>query len=143
MSLAIEPVSGCRLVQLEVKGDDRGSLIALESIAGIPFAIERVYYVFGTKRGVSRGFHAHLKLSQWAVCVSGRCTMLLDDGTTRAEVELDRQDLALQVGPMVWHEMHAFSPDCVLLVLADAPYDESDYIRDHAAFVRLVKAQSA
>lgn len=143
MSVAIVPVSGCRLVDLEVKGDDRGSLIALESIAGIPFAIERVYYVFATKLGVSRGFHAHLKLRQWAICVSGGCTMLLDDGTTRTEVNLGRPDRALEIGPMVWHEMHAFSPDCVLLVLADAPYDESEYIRNYDAFQSAVKAQRA
>jgi dTDP-4-dehydrorhamnose 3,5-epimerase len=38
---------------------------------------------------------------------------------------------------MVWHEMHDFSPDCVLLVLADAHYDEADYIRDYTSFMEL------
>jgi hypothetical protein len=42
---------------------------------------------------------------------------------------------------MCWREMRNFSPDCVLLVLASDHYDESDYIRDHDAF--LAAARSA
>ena len=43
---------------------------------------------------------------------------------------------------MVWHEMQEFSPDCVLLVLADAFYDEADYVRDHARFTELLGERS-
>jgi hypothetical protein len=32
--------------------------------------------------------------------------------------------------------MHDFSPDCALMVLASAEYDEADYIRDRAQFIR-------
>ena len=39
---------------------------------------------------------------------------------------------------MVWHEMHGFSDDCVLLVLASEHYDESDYIRDYQDFLNKV-----
>ena len=35
--------------------------------------------------------------------------------------------------------MAEFSQDCVLLVLADAPYDEADYIRNREDFDRLFK----
>jgi hypothetical protein len=38
------------------------------------------------------------------------------------------------MGPRIWHEMREFSSDCVILVLASAPYDESDYLRDYAHF---------
>jgi hypothetical protein len=31
-------------------------------------------------------------------------------------------------------EMHDFSPDCVLLVLASEHYDEADYIRNYEDF---------
>src|SRR4051812_8026629 len=84
--------ANCRLVELEVRGDERGSLIALEAATGVPFAIERVYYIFGTRAGVVRGLHAHHALTQWAVCLAGACTMLLDDGRQRSEVRLDRPD---------------------------------------------------
>ena len=120
-------------------GDDRGSLVALEGGKTVPFVIQRVYYLFGTQLGVSRGFHAHHKLQQVAVCVTGRCRMLLDDGQKREEVWLDSSTKGISLPPMVWHEMHEFSPDCVMLVLASEHYDEKDYIRNYEDFLRLVK----
>ena len=130
---------GCALVDLPVKGDARGSLIALERGGDVPFDIARVYYVYATEPNVDRGFHAHRQLRQFAVAVSGGCTMVLDDGQARAEVRLDRPSLGLTIGPMVWHEMRAFTPGCVLLVLADAIYDEADYIRDYSRFLGMVR----
>jgi dTDP-4-dehydrorhamnose 3,5-epimerase len=128
---------GCRLVPLAVRGDERGSLIALEQSTGVPFPIARVYFIYDTKEGVSRGFHAHRALRQLAVCVAGSCTMVLDDGRDRFEVRLDSPERGIEIGPMIWREMHDFSPDCVVAVLADAPYDEADYIRDYSAFAEL------
>lgn len=72
-----------------------------------------------------------------AVCVAGACSFLMDDGKGRADLRLDAPDRALMIEPGVWHEMYDFTPDCVLLVLADAPYDESDYIRSREEFDRL------
>ena len=130
--------SGCRLIPLAVNGDDRGRLVAIEGGSDLPFAIARVYYVYATTPGTVRGHHAHRALDQLAVAVAGSCTMLLDDGSQRVEVRLDDPAIGLTLPPMVWHEMSDFSPDCVLMVLASAAYDESDYIRDYAEFRGLV-----
>ena len=126
------------LVEFPILGDERGSLIALEASKNIPFAIKRVYYIFGTKQDVARGFHAHKKLEQIAVCVSGRCRMVLDNGLTRESVWLDSPSKAIYIGSMLWHEMHDFSADCVLLVLASEYYDESDYIRNYEDFLECI-----
>lgn len=64
--------------------------------------------------------------------------MTVDDGRTRASVKLDRPDVALTIPHLVWREMRDFSPDCVLLVLADSLYDEADYIRDYQEFLKAV-----
>ena len=61
--------------------------------------------------------------------------MLLDDGTSKAEVWLDAPSKGLLIEPGVWREMHDFSDDCVLLVLADARYDEAEYIRSYETFL--------
>ena len=126
---------GCRIVPLTVRGDDRGSLVAIEGGRDLPFAIARVYYVFGTTVGVDRGCHAHHHLRQLAIAVAGGCTMLLDDGVQRVRVRLDDAAKGLTMGPLIWREMTDFSPDCVLMVLADAVYDEADYIRDYDEFL--------
>ena len=132
-------LEACELVSLAVRGDHRGSLIALEGRSThFPLDIARVYYVFATAPGIERGFHAHHALTQLAIAVSGSCTMHFDDGREKRAVRLDRPDVAVTIPPMVWHEMHDFSDDCVLLVLTDAKYDEADYIRDYDKFARLV-----
>jgi len=119
-------------------GDERGSLVALEAEKSVPFMIKRVYYIFGTKAGVSRGFHAHRKLQQVAICITGSCRMILDDGQQRNEVLLNSPNKGLVIGDLVWREMHDFSEDCVLLVLASEHYDESDYIRNYNDFINQV-----
>lgn len=121
-------------------GDDRGSLVALEANASIPFDIQRVYYLFGTKQDVTRGLHAHLALKQVMLCVTGSCKILLDDGVVKESVTLDSPTKGLLVESLVWREMSHFSPDCVLLVIASEHYDESDYIRDYVKFKRVVKS---
>ena len=125
---------GCRLIPLSVRGDERGRLVAIEAASDVSFAIARVYYVYATTPGTTRGLHAHRALNQLAVAVAGSCTMLLDDGAQRVSVRLDDPAVGLTLPPMVWHEMSDFSADCVLMVLADAAYDEADYIRDYAEF---------
>ena len=124
-----------KLVDLPSFGDERGGLIAIESDQSIPFQIKRLYYIFGTQSEVSRGFHAHYNLKQIAVCVKGSCRMILDDGQHREEVWLDTPNKGLLIGDLVWREMHDFSDDCVLLVLASEHYDEADYIRDYDEFI--------
>ena len=61
--------------------------------------------------------------------------MLMDNGIDKQVVCLDQAAKGLKIPPMVWHEMHDFSKDCVLLVLASEYYDESDYIRDYEQFL--------
>ncbi len=120
-------------------GDDRGSLVSLETNKTVPFDIKRVYYIFGTKPEVSRGFHAHRSLQQVAVCVTGKCRMVIDNGIQREEVWLDSPTRGVLIGDLVWREMHDFSSDCVLLVLASEHYDENDYIRDYKTFLKVTE----
>ena len=123
------------LIEFNQLGDDRGGLISLEQNQNIPFDIKRVYYIFDTKEGVARGFHAHKKLQQVAICVKGSCLFLMDDGHSKAEVILDKSNQGILIDVMKWHEMRDFSNDCVLLVLASDYYDEADYIRNYNDFL--------
>lgn len=131
------PVEWHRLV---VRGDARGTLIPVELGRDVPFPTARVYFISGTMAGVRRGFHAHRALTQLAVCITGSCRFLLDDGASKVEVALDAPGCGVLVRPMIWHEMYDFSTDCVLAVFADGPYDESDYVRDYAEFASLAGA---
>lgn len=125
--------------ELKTNGDERGSLIAIESGHNVPFDIKRCYYIFGTAPGVRRGFHAHRTLNQILICTSGSCRIFLDDGKDTKDVLLDSPIRALHISGLIWREMHDFSKDCVLLVLADQYYSEDDYIRSYHDFLRLSK----
>lgn len=127
------------LIEFKTLGDDRGSLISLEQNKNIPFEIKRIYYIFGTKENVSRGFHAHKNLQQVAVCLSGSCRFVLDNGEKREDIILNSPDKGLYISNYMWREMHDFSPDCVLIVLASDFYLESDYIRNYDDFMMACK----
>ena len=129
-----------KLIEFPPLGDDRGSLVALEANKTVPFDVKGVYYIFGTKPGVARGFHAHKELKQVAVCVTGSCCMLLDNGRHKEKILLDSPTKGLVIEDLVWREMHDFTPDCVLLVLASEHYDEADYIRNYDDFLKAVGA---
>ncbi|EHC06315.1 WxcM-like domain-containing protein [Shewanella baltica OS625] len=134
----MDNMSLINIINFPVLGDGRGTLVALEANRQIPFEIKRVYYIYGTAQGVARGFHAHKALKQVAICLKGSCRFVMDDGKDKQEVILAKPDKGLLIDAMQWHEMYDFSNDCVLMVLADQVYDESDYIREYSKFIEAV-----
>ncbi|WP_151763118.1 WxcM-like domain-containing protein [Acinetobacter nosocomialis] len=126
-----------KLVDLPNFGDERGGLVAIESNQSIPFEVKRLYYIFNTN-DQPRGFHAHIDLKQVAICLKGSCKFILDNGLVKEEVVLDNPSQGLIIQGLIWREMHDFSEDCVLLVLASDYYDESDYIRNYDDFLKVV-----
>lgn len=130
-----------RLVNFQQHGDKRGMLVALESNKEIPFAIKRVYYLYDTKIGVHRGFHAHKSLEQILICISGECCIHLDDGKETQEVILNKPYEGLYIANDIWREMYNFSSNAVLLVLASELYNEADYIRDYKEFLQSVNQE--
>lgn len=128
-----------KILKFKIMGDNRGCLISLEELKNIPFEIKRVYYIFGTKTNTTRGKHAHPNLQQVAICVSGSCKFLLDDGTTKKSIKLGSPDTGLYIGKNIWREMYDFSDDCVLMVIADQYYDENEYIRQYDQFLEMKK----
>ena len=125
------------LVELNVKGDHRGQLVALEEQLDVPFNIKRIFYIFGTQQDIARGNHSHYKTEQFLICVKGCCSVTLDNSSETKTYVLDSPNKALFQDALLWGSMHSFSADCVLLVLANMFYDESDYIRNYDEFVAL------
>jgi dTDP-4-dehydrorhamnose 3,5-epimerase-like enzyme len=82
-----------------------------------------------------RGEHAHKQCHQFLICVNGSCSVVVDDGTKRQEILLDRPGLGLYIPPMIWATQYKHSPDAVLLVFASEIYDPEDYIRDYQEFL--------
>lgn len=128
-----------KFLKFETHQDERGSLIALESNKNIPFDIKRVYYIFKNGSDVTRGQHAHKKLKQVYIVVSGSCKVSLDDGNKKEIITLDNPDIGMVFDRIIWRELFDFSQDCVLMVLADDFYDEEDCIRNYEEFLKYKK----
>ena len=64
-------VANVSMITFNVLGDTRGSLVALEEGCNLLFDVKRVYYIYGTQANIARGFHAHKKLKQMLISVSG------------------------------------------------------------------------
>ena len=124
------------LLNFNVHGDYNGQLVSLEENGNIPFTIKRVYYIWGNAQNIIRGKHAHKKLEQVIVCVSGCCDFILDNGITRETVHLNSPAQGLYIKHNIWREFTNFSKDCVVMVLASEHYDEADYIRDYNDFLK-------
>lgn len=124
-------------------GDERGQLVALEEFNDIPFEIKRVYYMYDTKEGVRRGFHAHKSLEQILICIHGSCKILMDNGTEKKIVSLEKPYEGLYISNAIWREMYDFSPDAVLMVLASDVYREEDYIRDYDEFLKFIREDNS
>jgi dTDP-4-dehydrorhamnose 3,5-epimerase-like enzyme len=131
-------VQACKLIDLPKISDPRGNLTFVETDRHIPFAFKRVYYLYDVPGGAERGGHAHRKLHEFVVAMSGSFDVVLNDGKDRKVFHLNRSYYGLYISPMVWRELENFSSGSVCLVLASDYYNESDYHRDYDEFLKAV-----
>ena len=118
--------------------DHRGELVISEFDRQFDFLIKRHYVLKGCSAEHSRGGHAHIDLWQYFVCLVGSVEIVLFDGHVEHQHKLSSASQGLLVGPMIWRDLHNFSDDAVVSVLASETYSERDYIRDKAQFEILV-----
>lgn len=131
--MSAAPTRQARLVELPQFTDPRGAIVVAQHGQGLPFVVRRARWIHSVVQGATRGGHAHRATEQLFVAVAGRASALVYDGETQRQLPLERPDVALYVSPMVWVELHDFTPGTVVLLLSSTEYDEGDYIRDRAA----------
>lgn len=134
-------IGGVRLFDLSLVVDLRGSLTFAEYDRSLPFIPKRYFLVLDVPSKEVRGEHAHYQCHQFLVCIKGSCSVVVDDGSNRAEILLNRPNLGLHVPPMVWATEYKYSQDAVLLVLASDIYKAEDYIRDYDLFLKEVEGK--
>lgn len=117
------------LIEIPKIHDTRGNLSVIEGET-VPFDIKRVYYLYDVPSGAERGGHAHKKLKQFLIALSGSFDIVLKDGTNEKVVTLNKPNLGLLIVPGIWREIKNFSSGSVCLVVASNVFNEEDYIRD-------------
>jgi hypothetical protein len=134
-------ITECKTVDLPKITDPRGNLTFIEGKRHLPFEIKRVYYKYDVPGGSDRGAHAHKRLHQLIIAMSGSFDVVLDDGFDEKRFHLNRSYFGLYVCPMMWRELDNFSSGSVCLVLASELFDPDDYYRDYELFLKDASAK--
>ena len=128
------------MLSFKQNGDEKGHLVVVEGNKDIPFAIKRVFYIYGSDRGVVRGQHANRETEFVLINVAGKSKVRVCDGRGNEEIyHLDYPHTGIYLPTMVWKDMYDFSEDSVLLVLASEHYNPGEYIRDYEEFCKEMK----
>ena len=128
-----------KLLKFKDLGDERGKLVVVEGGMDIPFDIKRVFYIYGSDSTVVRGCHANIDSEFVLINVAGKSKVKITDGKNVDIVSLDKPMDGLYLPKMIWKEMYEFSPDSVLLVLANTHYNGKEYIRDYNEYLKLME----
>jgi hypothetical protein len=134
-------VFDCSLCELNKMHDVEGNLTYMYQNVHVPFPINRVFYSYDIPGGEDRGAHAHKYCHQFIIAASGAFEVVLDDGTNKRTVTLNRPFWGLHVPPGIWASEQGFSSGSICLVLASHGYDEEDYIRNYADYIEYIKKQ--
>jgi dTDP-4-dehydrorhamnose 3,5-epimerase-like enzyme len=131
------PISQVETIQLPKILDERGNLSFFENNNQIPFQIARAYWIYDVPGGEVRGGHAYKTLREFIVALSGSFDVVLNDGKEEKRISLNRSYKGLYVPNMIWRQLENFSTNALVLIVADQPYNENDYIRDFDEFKNL------
>ena len=126
------------LIDIPKVHDERGSLAVVEKDI-IPFAIERVYYLYDVPSDSFRGGHAHKVQQSVIISLSGSFEVIVDDGKNKKRIMLNKPNQGLFIPTHIWREIDNFSSGAVCLVLASTTFDENEYIRNYEKFLLSVR----
>lgn len=128
----------CSVIELPTVKNRAGNISIFENNRNVPFKTKRVFFLYDIPAGEERGAHAHKECHQFLIAASGSFEVLLDDGTHKKIVNLNRPYYGLHIPPGIWaHELN-FSAGAICLVLTSHGYDEEDYIRDYQTYLNFI-----
>jgi dTDP-4-dehydrorhamnose 3,5-epimerase-like enzyme len=115
-----------------------GGLTVIENI--LPQDLEdfkRIYILHNFLVDTERGNHAHKRLAQKIVCVSGSCELFLHDGFGSDTIELSStSEFGIHINPGVWRTITSSTTDSTLIVFASHNYNADDYIHSFDEFIK-------
>lgn len=124
-----------QIITLPKAEDPFGNYAIIEGNT-LPFAVKRIYYLYDIPSGAERGGHSHIGQQEFLIAVSGSFDVILDNGSEKKIVTLNKPDKGLLIGIGIWRELYNFSAGAVCLVMASDLFDEADYIRDYEDYLK-------
>lgn len=114
-----------KIVELQTNKDSNGKLTVFENL--LPSEIKRVFYIYD-QLSEKRGGHRHKKAYHALICISGSCTVNVDNGITQQKFSLENPAECLMLEPEDWREMTKFEKHTILLCISTENFDIEDYI---------------
>lgn len=118
--------------------DEHGELVVFQSYDDFEFDIKRIFYIKNVKNGEVRGKHANKKSEFLMICLQGSVNIRVTDGKKEEIIHLDYNSDALYIPRQIWKDMYDFDNNCILMVLSNEYYDNSEYIRDFNEYKNLM-----
>ncbi len=128
-----------QIIQLPKIVDPRGNLSFFEFPKQIPFAMQRVYWIYDVPGGEIRGSHAFKEQNEFIVALSGSFDVILHNGIEELKFSLNRSYYGLYIPKMLWRKLENFSTNALALIASDCKYNDQDYIRDFDTFLSYKK----
>ena len=130
------------LVDIRCVEEKDGKLIVAESGNQVPFDIKRVFCVKDVAQGEERGTHATKKTKLILVPLAGACEVEVYTGTHRETFYMDTPTKGLYIDEMIWRTMRNFTPDCIMMAMADRVFDPQDETyNDYDEFIAAVRSE--
>jgi len=130
-------IDDIQIIALPKVTDERGNLSFFEGEKTIPFEIKRTYWIYDVPGGERRGGHAYRTLKECIIALSGSFDIVLNDGKDIKKISLNRSYQAVYVPQGLWRHLENFSTNSLCLIVANAAYEETDYIRDFDDYLKL------
>lgn len=119
-----------------IGNDDRGFISVCEK-GNLPFQTKRIYWTYNVPNDFIRGGHAHIRLEQILLALSGKINLRIEliNGELY-EFMLDRPDIGVYIPKMSWRTMKYYG-NSIQLCIANMEFQELDYIRSYDDFKKL------
>ncbi len=113
--------------KVRIYEDERG-VLGVSEFASLPFHPQRFFWLCGVGIGENRAGHGHKTCHQFLLCLQGSLRALVSDSHGIIADKVLHRGETLHLLPRQWLDLVEFSPDAVLGVYADQPYNYHDYI---------------
>ena len=123
-----------KIIQLPKFLDERGNLSFFENDNQLPFAIQRVHWIYDVPGGEERGGLAYKETEEFIVAMSGSFDVLVDDGEQQYHFSLNRSYMGIYVPAGTWRTITNYSTNSIAVIAASTHYDPNDAIRDYDEF---------
>lgn len=125
-----------QIIQLPKFLDERGNLSFLENENQLPFAIQRVHWIYDVPGGEQRGGVAYKETEEFVIALSGSFDVVLHDGREKYVLPLNRSYKGVYIPKGTWRAIDNFSTNSVALICTSTKYDAGDDIRNFDEFVK-------